>query len=142
MQYRHEIAEAALNNLPIGVSDAEVIAAHVEYLLTRGPSPYVLRINHDARKAPCPVWRDWKKEDMSGATFTVESKARAWITEAMKLGFEVTRAQGKIATMFGHGSLTQIRLAIRSREAWAAKRAEATKRNGHRVRDLDDEIPF
>lgn len=138
-KFRHEIAESVMRSLPATARDVDIIGAHIDYLISRGPSPFVLRINHDARLAPCPVWRDWKKAEMSGATFVSPVEARNWIEQSMKLGYEVSRAIGRVDTAYGQGSITQIRRAIESRAKWEAIRATA-KRNG--LPDPDDEIPF
>jgi hypothetical protein len=137
--YRRELVEDAFKALTPAASDVEIIATHAEYLLTRGPPPYVLRLDHDARKGPCPVWRDWKKDDLSGATFKDEWKARAWIIAAMALGHEVWRAGGRVNTAYGRGTLARIRASINGKAMHEAAKENA-KRNG--LPDPDDEIPF
>ena len=129
----HEQADNRIEALTSQDSDQKFEHAIVEYVITRGPPPYKLHINHDARQSPAPIKSDWHRGHQCGIELRTTGEARHWIREALRAGYEVTRSVGH--HRHTQGSIEQLRRVVthreRAREAWKL---------GHDVDD--DEIPF
>jgi hypothetical protein len=103
-----EEASLKLQDLPPDASDQEVIAAAADYLIAQGPyhgGKWHLSVI-DVDK---PVEHDWHWKNVWGITTKDAERARAWISECMRLGYGVFGSSRKHGTGGGLGSITQIR---------------------------------
>lgn len=136
MQYRHEIAEAAVEALTAADTDPTIAMALADYLLAGVCYPIKLSLNHNAKAAPCPVRIDRPGLKQSSVTLTAADTARMWIIDALSRGYEVT-------TTTQRGQETKSIAAIRKTIAWKQEMAEwRAKRGAGGAYDDDDQIPF
>lgn len=137
MQYRHEIAEAAVEALTAESTDQQIAVALADYLLAGRSSigPFTLAINHNAKATLCPMRIDRPGIKSSSATLPTAERAHAWIIEALTRAYEVSTMTNK-----GHEtrSIARVRSRIRHEQQMAEYRAKRKANPGA----PDDDIPF
>ncbi len=140
MEYAHEKAEAALKALRSDATDIDIVQTLTAYLMVGKHAPFVFKINHNAKAAPCPLIVH-KVHGMKHCSVALRNpdEARNWCINALMRGYEVS-----CGTQRGEEvrSLARERDSIRHRIAmddYRTKRAAAKARGEP---DPDDEIPF
>ena len=110
---RQEEASLKVQELSPDASDEEIIKATADYLIAQGPY-HGGKWHLSILDAKGPVEHDWRHKNVWGITTKDAARARAWISECMRLGYGVFCASTKHAgSAGGRGSIEQIRAGMR-----------------------------
>jgi hypothetical protein len=105
---RWEAAGNKLHSMPPEASDEEIIEAAADYLIAQGPY-HGGKWHLSILNAVEPVEHDWWYKNLWGITTTDVERARAWISECMRLGHCVFVSATKHGLGGSPGSIKRIR---------------------------------
>lgn len=137
VEYRHELAEAAVKALDDSATDHDIADALADMMLVGKPLPLRLTLNHNAKAAPCPMLIDKPGTKSSSVTMRTKDPARIWIIDALKRGYGVACGWERNPQL---RTISATRLSIQHRrtmDEWHKRRAA-----GGTDDDDSDPIPF